>query len=129
MQLRPIRQNPGMEIEAGFRSLHPVVFTHPRTQERLLLVSDDHTDLIEGLPPDESLELLELLCDHIRKPAHCYEHHWQLDDVIVWDNIALQHARGENKLENGARTLRRLVLDSRPLTTLTPKYALNRTAV
>src|SRR5262249_10904508 len=112
---RPIRRNPGMPCAPGFRSVHPLVGTHPRTGDRLLAVSGLPTERVDGLPQPESCELLQLLCDHIASPAHCVEHSWQIDDVIVWDNIALQHSRGANDPADGARTLRRFVLDDRSI--------------
>src|SRR5262249_9659821 len=98
--------------------------THPRTGAKLLCVSDIHTARIEGLSNDESVALIDELCAHIAKPEHCYEHQWQLHDLIVWDNIALHHARGVNDLSVGPRTLRRVVLDTRGLAELTPPSVL-----
>jgi alpha-ketoglutarate-dependent taurine dioxygenase len=126
---RPVRRHPGINVETGFRSLHPVVATHPRTGRSLLLVSDEHTERIDGLSPEASFGLLEELCRHIAQPAHHYQHDWQQDDLVVWDNIVLQHARGENLLERGARTLRRFVLDSRGYTTLNPLQVRRRNLV
>jgi taurine dioxygenase len=123
---RPIRRNPGMPYNPGFRSLHPLVETHPRTGDRLLAVSDLHTERVDGLSQAESCELLEQLCAHIAKPAHCVEHHWQVDDVMVWDNIALQHARGANDPADGPRVLRRFVLDDRSIRDLVPESSLAR---
>ena len=38
-------------------------------------------------------------------PDNVYEHTWQVGDLLVWDNLALQHARDA---VNGRRTLRRV---------------------
>ena len=37
-----------------------------------------------------------------------YEHHWRNGDLVIWDNVALQHARPP--IADGTRrTLRRVV--------------------
>jgi taurine dioxygenase len=42
-------------------------------------------------------------------PGNRYEHHWEPGDLVVWDNVGLQHARGA--VGRGApRTLRRIVI-------------------
>jgi len=88
------------------RSVHPMVVAHPRTGAEILFVSDLFAEAVEGMEPHESCDLLEALCAHIAKPEHTYEHHWEVGDLLVWDNYALQHARGEQR--GTPRTLRRL---------------------
>jgi taurine dioxygenase len=49
------------------------------------------------------------LLGYIYAPDNLYEHHWRTGDLIVWNNLALQHSRA--RVETDApRTLRRLVL-------------------
>jgi taurine dioxygenase len=123
-----VRHYPNPDPRGGFRSLHPVIGTHPRTGARLLWVSDVHTERIEGLTAADSLDLIDFLCAHLARPEHRYEHQWRVHDLIVWDNIALQHARGAADLSDGPRRLRRFVLDTRGLLELTPKHVLLRKA-
>lgn len=89
------------------RAMHPVLVPHPRTGETTLFVSEMQTDHVEGLPPDESEELLAACCATLYRPENTYEHVWRPGDLVVWDNIALQHARGEVAAAGG-RTLRRV---------------------
>src|SRR5688572_28921790 len=56
---------------------HPVVRTHPETGIKGLFVNEGLTTEIEGLKPDESRALLELLIAHQAKPQFTYRHRWQ----------------------------------------------------
>ena len=88
------------------QALHPLLMTHPRTGRDTLFVTEQQTEQIEGLARDESDALLEALFAHLYSDAHVYVHEWQPGDLIVWDNLALQHARP--KLNRLPRTLRRV---------------------
>jgi hypothetical protein len=46
---------------------------------------------------------------YIADPAHLYSHGWEVGDLIVWDNLLLQHARPDFD-PNENRTLRRCAL-------------------
>jgi taurine dioxygenase len=87
------------------RAEHPVLLTHPVTGARILYVTAMQTDSIVGLADDESEALLEQLWGELYAPGNVYEHEWQVGDLLVWDNLALQHARGA---VTGRRTLRRV---------------------
>jgi taurine dioxygenase len=69
----------------------PVVRTHPVTGRRGLFVNEGHTARIVGLPDEEGSALLAELCAHIVKPEFRYEHHWRAGDLLMWDNVAVQH--------------------------------------
>jgi taurine dioxygenase len=69
----------------------PVVRTHPVTGRRSLFVNEAHTSRIVGLPEEEAAALLARLCAHIVKPEFRYEHQWRAGDLLMWDNVAVQH--------------------------------------
>ncbi len=71
---------------------HPIPMLHPRTGEPLLYLTDLHAASIEG---DADGSLLEALLAHLYAPANVYEHRWELGDLVVWDNLALQHRRND----------------------------------
>jgi taurine dioxygenase len=71
--------------------LQPVVRTHPETGRKALFVSEHFTTRIDGLPDDESRELLNFLFAHSVKPEHVYRHRWQPHDMVFWDNRSLMH--------------------------------------
>jgi alpha-ketoglutarate-dependent taurine dioxygenase len=87
----------------------PVAHHHPRTGRTLLYVSQQATIEILGLPGQENEELLEELFQHLYDPANVAQHDWAKGDLVVWDNAAVQHARGTVSLEGPARTLRKVV--------------------
>jgi taurine dioxygenase len=67
------------------------------------------TARIEGLSDDESEALLEELFAHLYRPEAVFEHDWRQGDLVVWDNLAAQHARGNVKLQGPERTLRKVL--------------------
>lgn len=74
---------------------HPVVMPHPATGRPLLYVNEMQTLQIEGLPAEEGKALLKELLTYIYTPDNLYEHVWHNGDLVIWDNIATQHARGD----------------------------------
>ncbi len=72
---------------------HPVFITHPRTGRKSLFVDRLMTARIEGLPQDESDEILAELYEIGERREFVYEHVWHLGDFVMWDNLATIHAR------------------------------------
>jgi taurine dioxygenase len=77
------------------RYRHPLLRTHPRTGEQTLFITDLHVERINDLPDDESREIIDSLLTHLYSPAHVYEQRWQVGDLVIWDNEALQHSRAD----------------------------------
>ncbi len=62
--------------------------------------------------------LLKELWAHIEDPRYVYRHRWQLRDYVLWDNVALQHAR--THFDPGEkRALRAVSIDSPRIAQLT----------
>jgi taurine dioxygenase len=87
--------------------VRPVLWPHHVTGAPILGVWEQQTDALLPLPDKDSNELIEALFAHLYRPEHLYVHHWELDDLLVWDNHALQHSRPDVGKEH-ARTLRRV---------------------
>ena len=85
----------------------PIGHVHPRTGEKVLYVTPQFTQRIDGLDDAESEALLEELFNHLYRPEAEVQHHWRERDLVLWDNIALQHARPNVSYEGPARTLRK----------------------
>jgi alpha-ketoglutarate-dependent taurine dioxygenase len=90
-------------------TVKPIVWPHPRTGRSLLFVSQQMTARIEGLAADDSELLLEQLFDHLYRPEVVFDHEWRRGDLVVWDNLAVQHARGNVEIEGPERTLRKVI--------------------
>ncbi len=87
----------------------PIPMIHPRTGEAVLYVSQMMTTHIEGLEPDESEQLLEELFGVLYASDNTLEHDWRAGDLVVWDNIATQHARGVVTQQGPERSLRKVI--------------------
>jgi taurine dioxygenase len=71
----------------------PALWPHPATGEEVLAVWHQQTDALLPLPQEDSVALLRELFDHLYQPAFQYAHHWEVHDLVIWDNRALQHSR------------------------------------
>jgi taurine dioxygenase len=72
---------------------HPVFYPLGSTGSTVLFVSEHQTSHILGVPLDESERILEQCFAILYSEDNTYVHRWQRGDVIVWDNIAIQHGR------------------------------------
>jgi len=87
--------------------VHPVVRTHPSTGRKALYVNRLMTVRIEDMPEAESEELLNLLFNHQEQREFVYEHVWQPNELLMWDNRCTLHARTD--FSPGERRLMRRV--------------------
>ncbi len=94
-------------VEEPPSTVKPVVLPHPRTGEPILYACEQMTQEIEGLPGDESEQLLGELFAHLYHPTGLLHHQWRNGDLVIWDNLALQHARPNVKSDGPRRTLRK----------------------
>jgi taurine dioxygenase len=93
------------QLKAVPDSEAPIVRTHPVTGRKGLFINEAHTSHIAGLPRPEADALLKEICAHIVKPEFQYRHHWRPGDLLMWDNVAVQH----KATFNYALPLRRLM--------------------
>jgi taurine dioxygenase len=82
---------------------------HPRTGTPILYVGEMQAERVVELDERASRDLLDELLAHLYRPEHRYDHAWEVGDLVVWDNLALQHGRGAVTAD-GPRTLRRVAL-------------------
>lgn len=70
--------------------LRPLIKTHPETG-RKSIYTGRHAYGIPGMDAEESETMLrELLADACQSPR-VYTHHWQVGDIVVWDNRCVMH--------------------------------------
>ncbi|MGI9422580.1 MAG: TauD/TfdA dioxygenase family protein [Hyphomicrobiaceae bacterium] len=70
---------------------HPIFLLHPLTNRRVLYCNPGYSVRIEGLPQDESDDLLKLLFKHQLQERFQYTHQWSVNDVLIWENIGTLH--------------------------------------
>jgi len=89
---------------------HPVIYPLPHCDQKTIIVNEYMTCNIVELPFDEGEALIQELFAIVYADDNTYEHHWQTNDVIIWDNIALHHTRPA-EMGLPVRRLRRQTLD------------------
>jgi taurine dioxygenase len=89
---------------------HPILYQLPHTDKQALFVNELSTSHVIGMPKQEGEQLLQELFAFIYAQANTYTHHWETNDLLIWDNIALQHCRPSD-IGSAPRHLRRLSLD------------------
>ena len=102
-----VRYRLGRRDDAAIYQLRPVLWPHRNTGEPILAVWEQQTDALLPLEPEESDALLERLFEHLYRPEHQYVHEWAPDDLVLWDNHALQHSRPAVGVQE-PRSLRRV---------------------
>mgnify|MGYP006243036863 CR=1 FL=1 len=71
--------------------LHPLVKIHPETNKECLFINPVYTLNIENLSQDESQELLWNLYEHMTQDEFVFEHTWDENMLIMWDNRTVMH--------------------------------------
>jgi len=78
-------------LEAMIDVAHPVVRAHPVNKKAALYFDLDRATHIEGMDERQGRMLLQSLQDHAERNAPRYNHVWRANDVLVWDNVSVQH--------------------------------------
>ncbi len=70
----------------------PVLEAHVGGRETLYLCELYSHSLI-GVPEAESKSILNEVYEFLYKTSVLYRHQWQANDLVIWDNLRVQHAR------------------------------------
>ena len=89
-------------------AVHAVKGRQVGTGRPYVFVNAEMTACLAHLPHEESEALLEELFACLYDASQVYEHHWRKGDLVIWDNLAVQHAR--SALGEGERTLQRVTI-------------------
>jgi alpha-ketoglutarate-dependent taurine dioxygenase len=95
-------------FEKEEHAITPIGHRHPRTGRTMLFASQMMTKRVVELDEAASEALLEELFAHLYAPENTLEFAWNEGDLVLWDNLALQHARPNVEVEGPARTLRKV---------------------
>ena len=86
---RSMKILPSKEAKATFS--HPMIKIHPETNKECLFINPVYTINVEGFSEDESQQLLWELYEHMIQDQFVYEHVWNEDMLIMWDNRTVMH--------------------------------------
>jgi alpha-ketoglutarate-dependent taurine dioxygenase len=89
------------------RAVHPVVYDELISGNQVLMIDELLMDRIVGWDRADSEAARSKAHRSLYADDNVYQHNWQVGDLVVWNNIVLQHGRPEPP-ECGARTLRRV---------------------
>ncbi len=90
------------------RDYKPLVYRQPSTGRRALLLSQSTIDF-RGIDREPGITLFKELQSFMSSEQDriaTYEHQWRPDDLLIWDNLMVAHARMPFD-KNEPRTLRR----------------------
>ena len=81
--------------------IHPLVWRHKSGRKSMVLgTSASH---IIGMHPAESHALLQRLMSWATQPQYVYQHSWQPNDLLIWDNTGTMHRVLPYDPESGRR--------------------------
>jgi taurine dioxygenase len=89
-------------------AVHAVVQRQKGTGRPYVFVNGQSAACLVGVPETESDALIEELLCYVYAENNVYEHKWTNGDIVIWDNLALQHAR--DRITGGVRTLQRVTV-------------------
>jgi alpha-ketoglutarate-dependent taurine dioxygenase len=69
--------------------VHPLVWRHESGRKSIVLGSS--ASHIVGMHPAESHALLQRLTSWATQPQYVYQHSWQMNDILIWDNTGTMH--------------------------------------
>jgi taurine dioxygenase len=86
---------------------HPLFKQHPISgRAALFLSTPERCRAIAKLDPNLGQRIIRLLYKHSIRPSRIYRHHWQPNDIVIWDNRCTMH-RADHSEVVGDRILHR----------------------
>jgi taurine dioxygenase len=93
---------------------HPVVRTHPVTGRKCIYANPQFTLRINGLEPDESNAILQVLFAQARVPEYQFRLRWTPGTIVFWDNQSTQHYASNDYYPDRRRMERTAVIGDKP---------------
>ncbi len=93
---------------------HPAVIQHPLRDRPALYVSSGFTQCIEGMPHEQSQDVLRAVFAFIEQEQRVHIERWQLGDLFFWDNRQVLHRSSGTLHGQSSRSYRIGVYDGVP---------------
>jgi len=87
--------------------VHPIFLTHPITGRKTLYCNEGYATRINELAPVESDAMLDYLFRHQLEPRFRYTHHWNENDLLIWDHLGTIHRAIADYSSDEIRLMRR----------------------
>ena len=71
--------------------VHPLVRTHDRTGRPYIFAAEGECTRVLGMEDQAGLALISELAHAVQAPEYRHTHEWQVGDLLIWDNQAVQH--------------------------------------
>lgn len=97
--------------DAQATQLHPIIRRHPETGREGLFSTAGYIIAIDGLPEEESAELLGEMYRWQTRPEFQYRHKWDEGTLLTWDNRSVLHM-ATGGYQGHARLLHRTTIGS-----------------
>ena len=94
------------EAERLAGAVHPLIRSFPSGRHAVYVAS--HASHISEWPVPEGRLMLRDLIEHATRPECVFQHHWQVGDLVIWDNRATMHRGRPFADKTHARELRRV---------------------
>lgn len=89
--------------------VHPLVRHHDDGRSSLYMGA--HASHIDGMPVGEGREMLSSVVDFATQNRFVYEHVWEPNDLVVWDNRSTLHRLQPYDIANERRVMRRITVE------------------
>lgn len=87
--------------------VHNLVWTHKSGRKSLVIGC--HASHLVGVDLEEGRALIRELIEWTTQPRFVYRHHWDVGDLLIWDNTGVLHRAEPYPLESG-RVMHRTTL-------------------
>ncbi|MEL6985460.1 MAG: TauD/TfdA family dioxygenase [Actinomycetota bacterium] len=87
---------------------HPLVRQHP--DGRCSLYLGGHVAAMDGVDDPEGRERIDAVLAHATQERFVYQHRWQANDLVVWDNRSTLHRLRPYDIAGTPRVMRRITV-------------------
>ncbi len=90
--------------------VHPLVRQNPRTRRKALYFNPGYVTQILGVSDAESDALIRELTEHCTRARFVHAHKWRSGDLLMWDNLGVNHKGTPFETERYVRRMHRTTI-------------------